>query len=120
MKWFRFYSEIKDDPKMRKLADDEYRVFTYLMAIAADEDKGGIVPYNTDDLSWTLRAPVDLVDRTIARLTKLNILSPDGNGWKFTHWQARQFPSDNVTERTRRHREKEKETFDGTFEGTYR
>ena len=59
MKWFRFYSEIKDDPKMRKLTDDEYRLFTYLMAIAAEEDKGGIVPYNTDDLCWTLRAPLE-------------------------------------------------------------
>ena len=98
MKWLRLWTEILDDPKMCQLADDEYRVFTYLLAMAAEEEKDGAIPFKPGDIAWRTRLPMDLVTRSIDKLLKLDIIGPNGNGLKFVHWDKRQFKSDNRTQ----------------------
>lgn len=98
MKWFRFWTEILDDPKIGRLADDEYRAFTYLLAMAAEEEKEGIIPFDPGAIAWRTRLPVDLVNRAIEKLQQLDIISQNGNGWKFIHWTKRQFKSDDKSQ----------------------
>ena len=118
MKWFRFYTEIIDDPKMRKLTGEEFRLFTYLLAIAAEEEKGGLIPYGEEDISWKLRATPDLVAQTIERCIELRILEKNGTGLRFINWDKRQFRSDNVTGRVRKLRERGKESLHETLQET--
>ncbi|SMC64028.1 DnaD domain protein [Sporomusa malonica] len=46
MKWFRLYSEIKDDPKMLALTDHQFRIWINLLAMASDmpPDSRGTIP----------------------------------------------------------------------------
>jgi hypothetical protein len=98
MKWFRLWTDILDDPKMSRLSDDEYRAFTYLLAMAAAEEKEGHIPYDASDISWRIRLPLDLIKRSLDKLLSLEIIGPNGNGWKFIHWEKRQFKSDDRSE----------------------
>jgi hypothetical protein len=98
MKWFRLWTDILDDPKMSRLSDDEYRAFTYLLAMAAEEEKEGHIPYDAADISWRIRLPLDLITRSLDKLLALEIIGPNGNGWKFIHWEKRQFKSDDRSE----------------------
>lgn len=120
MKWFRFYTEIVDDPKMRALKDDEYRIFTYLLSLASEIEKEGLIDLSIDDISWRLRAPMELIERTIEALKRLGILSANEDGFEFVNWQKRQFKSDDVATRVRKHREKkvkQGETLHETLQG---
>jgi len=109
MKWLRLWTDILDDPKMCQLADDEYRVFTYLLAMAAEEEKDGAIPFNPGSIAWRTRLPMDLVTRSMDKLLQLDIIGPNGNGWKFVHWGKRQYKSDNVIERVREWRSSKKD-----------
>jgi hypothetical protein len=124
MKWFRMYTEVIDDPKMSKLADDEFRVFVYLLMMAAEQEKEGLVSSSYDDISWRLRLPQTLIERATKKLIDLLIIGPESDGWKFINWEKRQFRSDDVTSRVRKHREEKarnvtrnvSETLDETLE----
>jgi hypothetical protein len=106
MKWLRMYTEILDDPKMSKLTDDEYRVFTYLLCMAAEEEREGLIPKSVAEIAWRLRLPTDLIEKTISSLKGLFILKKTVSGVKFINWKKRQFRSDDVTRRVQKHRGK--------------
>jgi hypothetical protein len=108
MKWFRLYAEIIDDMKIVKFPDDEFRVFIFLLGMAAEEEKEGILTGTLDQISWRLRLPTELIKRSIARMKELNILAQVENGLQFINWKKRQFRSDDVSERVRKFRKKGK------------
>jgi hypothetical protein len=121
MKWLRFYTEILDDPKMRALDDLQYRLFTYMLGVAAECERDGLIPLLTKDLAWRLRYPPEDVERTIQKLKSLNIVKRNGSGIEFINWGKRQYQSDNVNERVRRFRTKQKQnnvTFHATLPET--
>jgi len=117
------YAEIIDDPKMKKLSDRSFRVFSYLLALAAEAEQGGLIPMAKEDIVWRLRISEKDLDMAVNQLSKVGIL--DGSyPLQFIHWSKRQYKSDDVTERTRRFKER-KNVFgnvpnakQGTFTGT--
>ena len=80
MKWFRLYTEIIDDPKMRGISDSCFRTFIGLMAIAC-EAENGILKMSIQDIAWRLRVmPPYNLEKQIRKLSELgilNILNPD-------------------------------------------
>ena len=80
MKWFRLYTEIIDDPKMREVSDSCFRTFIGLMAIAC-ETESGILKMSIQDIAWRLRVmPPYNLEKQIRKLSELgilNILNPD-------------------------------------------
>jgi hypothetical protein len=119
MKWLRLYTDVKDDPKIRKMDLEEQAVFFLLLTLAAEEEKQGVIPLCLEDIAWSLRVPLELTERVIQKCMDRDILSLNGKGYKFIHWQTRQFPSDNVTERVQRWREgKKSETLHETLPET--
>ena len=94
MKWLRLYTDVKDDPKIRKMELEEQAVFFLLLTIAAEEDKEGIIPMEAEDIAWSLRIPVDLAKKTIKKCLEREILLKDRKGFKLINWEKRQFPSD--------------------------
>lgn len=121
MKWFRLYSEIIHDPKVRRLKDAaKFGVLVGLLALASECKIRGWVcieedmPYELDELAEILMATPEKISETISDLQKLRIIQVDDDGIiKFPNWDKRQYdkPSDRpdaVRERVKRHREKKK------------
>jgi hypothetical protein len=107
MKWFRFYTETLDDIKILQLTDYEYRMWTYLMAYACEVDsESGDCKTNVTSLSIRCRTRVSHLKHAIETFQKLGIVSINESGnIVITNWSKRQFKSDNVYERVKKHRE---------------
>jgi hypothetical protein len=123
MNWLRLYTELLDDIKIAELSDKEFRHFVYLLCMAAQEEKEGLIPCPVKSMAWRLRTTTEELPPSIEKMKSLEILSQNGVGIEFINWKKRQFRSDNVTERVRKHREKKRaegetlhETEDETLE----
>jgi len=100
------YSEIIDDPKIARMNDNQFRIFTYLLAVASECEGEGLIPLSIADLSWRIRRSQDEISNTLRYLQETHIITWNGDGVEFVNWKKRQFRSDNVTERTRRFKER--------------
>jgi hypothetical protein len=105
MKWFRMYVEIIDDPKMKQVSDRSFRVFNYLLALAAEADEDGVIPMSRDDIIWRLRISEKDLDTAVKQLSFLDIIE-DSYPLKFLNWGKRQYKSDDVGVRVKRYRNK--------------
>lgn len=105
MKWFRMYVEIVDDPKIKQISDRSYRVFTYLLALAAESDMDGLIPMSEDDITWRLRLSQEDLSTALYELSNLGIVTGE-IPIQFINWQKRQYKSDHINERVKRFRNK--------------
>ena len=55
-RWFRFYTESLEDPKVQKLDGETYKVWVNLLCLAAKND--GKLP-SVQDIAFALRMDVD-------------------------------------------------------------
>ena len=121
MKWFRLYSEIIRDPKVRRLKDAaKFGILVGLLALAGESKIRGWVcieedmPYELGELAEILMATPEKITETISDLQKLRIIQVDDDGIiKFPNWDKRQYDKSSdrpeaVRERVKRHREKKK------------
>ena len=103
--WFRFYTEVLNDPKVLRLTDRQYRVWTMLLCVAAICD-GEIKKW---DASLLLRMPVKnvlsdlraLIDAGLIEVVDEDTLTPH-------NWKGRQYESDVSTSRVQRFRKQER------------
>lgn len=100
-RWFRFYSEAIRDPKVARLADKDYRIWTELLAIAC-ENEGHIPP--AADLKHLLNRRLDHLLSALNRLVSGGLIDPLEVGYEPHNWSKRQYKSDTSTERVRKHR----------------
>lgn len=100
-RWFRFYGEALDDPKVQRLPAPLFKVWVNLLCIASRHE-GRLPPL--PDLAFMLRASEASVGESLRALKAGGLVDDDENG-SFPHnWDARQFQSDSSAERVRRHR----------------
>lgn len=108
MPWFRFYTEVLDDPKVQRLPPHLFKTWVNLLCLAGATD--GVFP-TIDDISFRLRMSTHDVEQQLDELILAGLIDikPDG---KLTphNWSSRQFVSDNSTERVRKHRKQKAET----------
>jgi hypothetical protein len=111
MKWFRFYDEILDDPKLFNLSDSEFRCFVNLLCLANKRSrdtqgqvKRGSIDVQGVNLLRLLRCHHKTFESTTRKLMQLSIISNNGNGIEFIHWDKRQYESDDVNIRVKRYR----------------
>lgn len=100
-RWFRFYSDAMRDPKVSALSDSDFRIWTELLAVAADND--GLIP-PLADTSRILRRRLDKLINAVKRLTEVGLIDACEDGFEPHNWQKRQYKSDNSTERVKRFR----------------
>lgn len=105
MKWFRLYTEIIDDPKLYDLTDNEFRGFIYLLCLACEQGYDGVIPLVTGIVSRRTRIRMNRLRTLLDKLKTLNIITENGDGIEFIHWKYRQFKSDDISERVKKHRE---------------
>lgn len=106
-RWFRFYNEVLDDPKVQRLSPTLFRAWVNLLCLASASD--GKLP-SIDDIAFKLRVSVQDAQQHIDELILAGLLDPTTDGLVPHNWRARQFVSDSSTERVRKHRRNKTET----------
>lgn len=107
-RWFRFYDDALDDPKVQRLAPHLFRTWINLLCLASKTD--GKLP-GDDDIAFRLRMSVQDAAQQIEDLILAGLVDIDGKGGRTPHnWQQRQFASDSSKERTRKWRKRKRNT----------
>lgn len=102
-RWFRFYAAAIRHPKVARLSDKDYRVWTELLSIAAEND--GSIPC-LSDLKHLLNRRLDHLSSSVDRLVNGGLIDVLGNGYEPHGWTERQYKSDTSTDRVHKHRAK--------------
>ena len=121
MPWFRMYTEIKSDPKLRRLDHAARWLWVTILCLASESPERGKLliseglPYNVAEIAREADLPEQDVETYLAQMeSPLNMVTWDGETLEVTNWEKRQFTSDNSTARVQRYREKQKQE-DETF-----
>ena len=106
MRWFRFYTEALNDPKVQRLPAKTFRTWINILCISADREGElwGTLPPVSDlayQLRMTEKATTELLDTLIA----IGLIDRNGESVSLHNWDKWQYRSDDVTARTRRSRE---------------
>lgn len=118
MPWFRVYSEILDDRKIRRICKKTGHskalvigVWVCLLALASESPKRGVLnisedmPYTLADIEDELEVPNEILGQLIEEFRAMGMI-----GGKTTieivNWQKRQFRSDNSSGRVEQYRYK--------------
>lgn len=107
-RWFRFYAEVVNDPKVQKLPCEDFRAWVNLLCLAS-ENGGKIPPLN--DVAFSLRMSADATETVLERLSNgglIDRMSGGPDGWHYAphSWDKRQYKSDTSTDRVKRFRER--------------
>ena len=126
--WFRLYSEILDDKKIKRICRvtpcskaEVIGVWVCILSLANDSCKRGSlmmsekVAYDLDDIEEITGVHQSKLAELMNLFVDLDMLTEGGNGYEVTNWNGRQFKSDNSTERVREHRNKKDETLHGCY-----
>lgn len=102
-RWFRFYDDTINDPKILKLSDKLYRVWVGLLCITSKS--GGTLP-PFDDLALMLRLHPDKLQPLLEALIVAGLFDHTDDGIRPHNWDFRQFKSDTSSDRVKRYRER--------------
>jgi hypothetical protein len=100
-RWFRFYEEAVNDPKVLRLSDELYRAWTVLLCLTSKND-GKLPP--ADDIALALRIKVAKVCEWMTKLHAGGLLDKTETGFQPHNWNGRQYKSDVSTDRVKRFR----------------
>lgn len=105
--WFRMYSEFAGDPVIQSLAFEDQRHYVVLLCLKNDGVLDRDIPATRRELIICRGLGLDpaTAAEVKRRLMEVNLID---KSWQIPGWNKRQFVSDNVTERTRKHRNKNK------------
>lgn len=108
MRWFRFYSEALDDPKVQRLPGDLFKAWVNLLCLANDGTPRGTLP-SIEDIGFRLRLTPAKTRAIVDDLVSRGLIDADGETLQPHNWSDRQAKSDNVAERVQKHRAKQQE-----------
>jgi len=100
-RWFRFYDDAINDPKILKLSDKLHRVWIGILC-AASKNNGDLPPL--DDLALVVRMKPEKLRDALESLKKSGLIDEVEAVLKPHNWDKRQFKSDVSTERVKRFR----------------
>ena len=103
-RWFRYYDEALDDPKVQRLSGDLFKVWVNLLSLASKND--GKLP-SADDISFRLRISVQDAQQRVEDLILAGLIDvlPD-KSFEPHNWSERQFASDSSAMRMQKLRKK--------------
>lgn len=109
-RWFRFYAEALDDPKVQRLDGETFKAWVNLLCLAARND--GYLP-EKDDIAFALRMDNIAAGSVLDRLRIGGLIDtvkggPNGSRIAPHGWHKRQYKSDTSTERVKRFRQRSK------------
>lgn len=101
-RWFRFYDDAMNDPKLLRLSDAMFRAWMTLLCIASKHE-GKLPP--ADDIALMLRLKTTTVATWITELSASGLLDNVDGVFAPHNWDGRQYKSDSSNERVKRHRQ---------------
>jgi len=118
MPWFRFYSETRRDPKIRKAAQcagvsflEALGFWTALLTIAGESPVRGKLNvtlqerFSNDDVTFECNTDATTTQKLLEAFEKYDmIVIPDNGPIEIKNWEKRQFSSDNSTVRVQKWR----------------
>ncbi|MGN6561975.1 MAG: hypothetical protein ACTHMU_04880 [Thermomicrobiales bacterium] len=107
MKWFRFYSDALENPKVQRLPSDLFKTWVNLLCLANKQDERGRLP-SVEDMAFALRLPVEVVVNHLADLTERGLIEAGDDGHRPHQWGQWQRKSDDVTSRVNEYRARER------------
>ena len=121
MPWFRVYSEMLDDPKIKRITKKTGQskaliigVWICLLSLANKSTERGKLlitedmPYSIEDLEDETGIPQEIIAQLLDEFRMMGMIIGN-NTLEVANWSKRQYKSDNVAERVRRFREKQKD-----------
>lgn len=107
-RWFRFYAEALDDPKVQKLDPATFKQWVNILCLACKHE--GFLP-NHEDMAFALRIDVIALESLLDRLLiagLIDVVKGGANGSRIAPhgWAQRQYKSDTSTERVKRFRKR--------------
>lgn len=114
-RWFRFYGEVLDDPKVQRLPADLFKSWVNLLCLASKSDDGELP--SVDDIAFALRMSDGEVQSILAQLAERGLIDLQDDKLAPHNWSARQHKSDNSTDRVKQFR-KRRETVSETVSET--
>jgi hypothetical protein len=108
MKWFRFYNEVLDDPKVQKLHPALFKHWVNLLCLASEMGDAGDLP-SEEAIAFRLRVRTTEVRKILDQLVVAGLLDvcekcAETRRLSAHNWQGRQRSSDNSATRVARHR----------------
>lgn len=100
-RWFRFYDESINDPKVQRLSADMFRAWVNMLCLASKY--GGVIP--KADIAFALRATEKGAAAIVDYLIDRDLLEDRGDCVTPHNWEGRQYKSD-VTDPTAAGRQK--------------
>lgn len=116
MQWFRFYSEFRSDPKMRRMPIAHRYAFVVLLCLANESStRGKITGLDDDDIAYELEMSTEDWLTLKAKFKAKGLITWEGDEITIVNWDKRQYdkPSDRASstrERKRRQRAKQKQS----------
>lgn len=104
-RWFRFYGDALNDPKVQSLPGELFKTWVNLLCVASKHD--GKLPVN-GELAYLLRRRSDHLQRDINTLVERGLLDLVGDQMEPHNWPERQYKSDVSAPRVRLHRERKR------------
>lgn len=104
-RWFRFYDDALNDPKILRLSDKLHRIWIGLLCVASKND--GKFPA-LEDTALMIRMKPEKLREAMGDLVKAGLVDTDGVISSPHNWDRRQFKSDVSNERVQRHRERKR------------
>ncbi len=102
-RWFRFYADTLRNPKVMRLSDKDYRLWSRLLAVACEND-GKLPPLA--DLKMLLAMRLDHLKEGVNRLISGGLIDALEHGYEPHNWAKFQYKSDTSTPRVTLHRTK--------------
>jgi hypothetical protein len=100
VEWFRFYSEIMDDPKIQRLKPSLFKHWAMLLSMANEGNPRGNIPGKYEDIAFRLRMKVKDAEEMTECLVDAGLIDLTDDGDFTPHnWPIRQPMSDNAARR---------------------
>jgi hypothetical protein len=109
-RWFRFYDDAVNDPKVQRLPGEKFKAWVNLLCLASKNN--GVLPPLVD-ISYTLRLSVEKLSALLDELCAAGLLDPievsdAPMSYEPHNWSGRQFKSDVSNERVKRYRQRQR------------
>lgn len=114
-RWFRFYDDAINDPKILKLSDKSYRIWVGLLCLASKNE--GRLPL-FEDMAIMLRMKPEKLQPEIEILITSGLIDHDDSGMRPHNWEGRQYKTDSsdptAASRAKKYRDKKRDERDAS------
>lgn len=87
MKWFRFYSEFIDDPKIAMMSDSDQLLWVKALCLANDEKERGCILLSDEEICWKLRISIEQWKHAIDKFRAKGMIDHVEGGYRISNWE---------------------------------